>query len=231
MKRARVGRQRLFPGDVLPQVPSSLPLSRSSHGGWKDVYGLVVASVMIAVGAFLLNAAKITIGGTVGLSLMTARIVALPYPIVSIAISLPLFGFGWRMMGRAFIGKSLAVTAMSAALFAEMPQLAMVTRIEPAFAALVGGTIVGMGALAAARHGAAAGGTLVVVLWLQRRFSVNAGLAQLAVDFIVVLLAAILLGWSVALWSGLGVIATDAMVIAWYRPNADALRVEAPGIP
>ena len=183
------------------------------------------------MGAFLLNTARITTGGTVGLSLVFSHFASVPYGVMSIAISLPLFLFGWRMMGAAFIIKSLGVTMMTAAIVAAMAHWITVTKVEPAFAALAGGTIVGMGALAAARHGAAAGGMLVVVLWLQRRFCINAGLAQLALDMIVMLITAGLFGWLVALWSALGIIATDAMIMTWYRPHRDAADVEVAGAP
>jgi len=206
-------------------------MTRHTYTHWEDVYGLAVASVMIAVGAYLLHVARITTGGTVGLSLVFSQITPVPFGMISIALNLPLFLFGWRMMGSAFIIKSLAVTVMTAALVAYMPHWITAVEIKPMFGALAGGTIVGMGALAAARHGGAAGGTFVVVLWLQRRFGVNAGFAQLSLDLVVMLLAALLLGWIVALWSVLGVIATDAMIMTWYRPSRGAASVEVAGAP
>jgi uncharacterized membrane-anchored protein YitT (DUF2179 family) len=147
------------------------------------------------------------------------------------ALNLPLFLFGWRTMGWKFIAKSLAVTIMTAALVGMMPNWLSIMSIRSGFAAIAGGTIVGMGALAAARHGAAAGGTLVIVLWMQRRFGINGGSAQLAIDLFVGLLAALFLGWVPALWSVLGILATDAMIITWHRPQRACAEARLAGAP
>jgi uncharacterized membrane-anchored protein YitT (DUF2179 family) len=133
-------------------------------------------------------------------------------------LNFPLFLFGWRTMGGMFAAKSLLVTIATAWLVAWMPDWLTIADVNPGFAAVAGGTIVGMGAVAAARHGAAAGGTLVLVLWLQRRFSINGGSTQLVFDLAMALLATLCLGWGPALWSVLGIFATDVMIMTWYRP-------------
>lgn len=202
-----------------------------SYTRWEDVYGLAVSSVMIAVGAFLLKSAKVTTGGTVGLSLTLSQFVGVPYSVLFIVLNAPLFLLGWRVMGSLFTIKSFAVTAATAVLVAFMPHWIAAIEVKPAFAAVAGGTIVGMGALAAARHGAAAGGTLVVVLWLQRRIGINAGLAQLLLDAAVMLLTIVLLGGMAGLWSAVGIVSTDAMIMAWHRPNRRASDDEMPRVP
>jgi uncharacterized membrane-anchored protein YitT (DUF2179 family) len=186
---------------------------------------------MLAVGVHLLHSASIITGGTVGISLLLSKVTGLPYGTLSIAVNAPLFLFGWKMMGGKFIGKSLAVTAAGALLVAWIPRLLPISVINPAFAAIAGGTIVGMGALAAARHGSAVGGSLIVALWLQRRFGVNGGSTQFAFDVIVALLAAALLGRSAALWSFMGIVAADAMIITWHRPHETQGEKDIAGVP
>lgn len=185
---------------------------------FEDTYGLIVAAIMLATGAYLLHVGHITTGGTVGLSLLLAGLVPISYGTLFAAMNVPLFALGWRWMGTRFIAKSLAVTAMTTALMMAMPQLLVVSDLNPILSALAGGTLVGMGALAAARHGAGAGGTLVVVLWVQKHYRLNAGLAQLCFDFLIIILSAILLDPVSAAWSAVGVVATDAMIITWHRP-------------
>lgn len=161
---------------------ASAPLS-PGYSRWEDVYGLAIASTLLGVGAFLLRKAGVTTGGTVGFALILTPITALPYGIILMLLNLPLFLCGWRLMGPSFITKSLCVTAMTALLVDTMPHNLTITAIHPLFAALAGGTIVGMGAVAAPRHGAAAGGTLVIILWLQRRFDRTPALHSLSSIF------------------------------------------------
>ncbi|MDO6416789.1 YitT family protein [Sphingomonas sp. BIUV-7] len=187
----------------------------------EDAYGLIVATIMMATGAYLLHVSRIITGGTVGLSLLISQVTSIPYGVLFAAMNVPLFLLGWRWMGTRFIVKSLAVTAMTTGLMVTMPQFFVVSRLSPALSAFAGGTLVGMGALAAARHGAGAGGTLVAVLWLQKRYRLNAGLAQLCFDLVVIVLSAILLGPVATAWSTLGVVAADAMIIIWHRIPVD----------
>ncbi|QJU59174.1 YitT family protein [Sphingomonas sp. AP4-R1] len=211
-----------------------LPFARPAGVDWRlvfeDIYGLIVAAIMLATGAYLLCVGHITTGGTVGLSLLLAGLAAISYGMLFAAMNVPLFVLGWRWMGTMFTAKSLAVTAMTAGLMTAMPQLLVVSNLNPILSALAGGTLVGMGALAAPRHGAGAGGTLVIVLWLQKHYRVNAGLAQLCFDLLIILLGAILLDPVSAAWSAAGVIATDAMIITWHRTPAQHAGSKAVGL-
>jgi uncharacterized membrane-anchored protein YitT (DUF2179 family) len=203
-------------------MASRISPSRNSPN-WRiageDAYGLIVAAIMLATGAYLLHVGKIITGGTVGLSLLLAGMTPVSYGLLFAAMNIPLFVLGWRRMGATFILKSLAVTGMTTGLMMTMPQLFVISRLSPLLSAFTGGTLVGMGALAAARHGAGAGGTLVIVLWLQKRYNLNAGLAQLCFDLIVIMLSAIFLDPVAAAWSAVGVVAADAMIITWHRPQ------------
>jgi uncharacterized membrane-anchored protein YitT (DUF2179 family) len=207
------------------------PKRASAYNLWEDLYGLGIASLLISVGANLLHAAGLTTGGTVGLSLVLAQAFQQPYALWFCALNLPLFAVGLRVLGTTFIFKSLVVTAATAAISVLIPRWMSGLSITPLFAAVAGGTIVGMGALASARHGAAAGGTLVIVLWLQRRFGFNAGFAQLVIDLTIVSISIAALGWAAAAQSVVAIFATDAMIAAWYRPGDDTGHIEAVGPP
>lgn len=206
------------------------PKRTSAYNLWEDLYGLGIASLLISVGASMLHAARLTTGGTVGVSLVLAQVSQLPFTLLFCAMNLPLFAVGLRTLGTTFFFKSLGVTIATAVISALIPRCIGFT-IAPLFAAVAGGTIVGMGALASARHGAAAGGTLVVVLWLQRRFGMNAGFVQLLIDLTIVLASVAVLGLAAAAQSLIAIFATDAMIATWYRPRRETAGVEALGPP
>lgn len=195
------------------------PEDGRSHAWWEDLYALAISSLLIALGANLLHSAQIATAGTVGLSLILSHVVDLPYAMLFLAINIPMFAFGLRALGPTFIAKSLAVTVTTCVLALLIPRWMTSLTISTGFAAVAGGTVAGMGALAAARHGAAAGGTLVIVLWLQRRFHVNAGFAQLGLDLIVVLVSIPVLGWGSVIGTACAILATDAIIMVWHRPQ------------
>ena len=94
-----------------------------------------------------------------------------------------------------------------------------VVDIHPAFAAVVGGTVIGMGILALARHQAGVGGTGVLTLWLQRTRGWNAGRSQIAIDVVILAISAPVITGTQLAWSALSAAAMSLILIAWHRPG------------
>lgn len=184
----------------------------------EDIYGIFIAALLIAIGMSLLHSAGLVTGGNVGIALLLSMYFPLPSGLLFLMLNLPFFLLGWRMMGTRFTVKSLTVTIVTFALSHWLPDLFAIARIDPLLASVAGGTIVGMGALAAARHGAGAGGTLILVLTLQKRLGLNAGAVQLAIDFAILTASASTLTAPALFWSLASVLAQDAMIIVWHRP-------------
>ena len=90
---------------------------------------------------------------------------------------------------------------------------------NPAVAAVAGGTLLGMGTLALARHGAGVGGVGVVTLWLQNARGWNAGRTQIAIDALVLAAAGIYLRPDRLLWSAVSALMMASVVYLWHRPG------------
>jgi uncharacterized membrane-anchored protein YitT (DUF2179 family) len=94
-----------------------------------------------------------------------------------------------------------------------------VADVHPAFAALVGGTVIGLGILVLARHQAGVGGTGVITLWLQRTRGWNAGRTQIAIDVVILGISVPVLSGGQLAWSALSAAAISLILIAWHRPG------------
>jgi uncharacterized membrane-anchored protein YitT (DUF2179 family) len=195
-------------------LPAAIPHSRV-----EDVYALVVGCILLTLGLSLLNAAGLVTGGVAGIALLVSYVVPLPVGLLFTLINIPFFGFAWRAMGVEFMAKTFAVNIGIALLSQAMRASLSVHVVEPAFAALVGGTVIGMGILALARHGAGVGGTGVITLWLYKRHGINAGLAQIAIDCVILAASFAVLDASRIGWSALSVAAVSGILIAWHRPG------------
>jgi uncharacterized membrane-anchored protein YitT (DUF2179 family) len=68
-----------------------------------------------------------------------------------------------------------------------MPHWVTLTHVQPLFAAVVGGLLIGVGFIILFRHRASLGGFNTLVLWLQERFGWRAGLVQGLIDASIVL--------------------------------------------
>lgn len=200
---------------IAPALPhGALPHSRS-----EDVYAIVVGCVMIALGLALLHAAGLVTGGIAGVALLASYLVPLPTGVLFTLINIPFFLFAKRAMGSRFMWRTIAVNG-GIALFSTMARYGLrIVEVHPAFAAIAGGTVIGMGILALARHDAGVGGTGVVTLWLQRTRDWNAGRTQIAIDLAILAASFAVVAPAQVGWSALSAAAISGILIAWHRPG------------
>lgn len=196
------------------------PLAQPSpHSLAEDAYAVAIGCAFIAMGLMLLKQAGLVTGGIAGIALLLSYIVHLPPATLFIAINIPFFLFAGRSMGLAFGLKTLFANVAILAAGLLMPRALHIASVDPLFAALFGGSIIGFGILAIARHGAGVGGVGVVALMLQRSRGWNAGRTQMASD--VVILAAslpILDGPHFGL-SVVSAVAINAVLMVNHRPG------------
>lgn len=210
-----VPRKAARPASPLPDLGAgAVP-----HGRIEDVYALIVGCILVTLGLSLLSAANLVTGGVAGIALLLSYVVPLPAGLLFTLINIPFLAFAWRAMGRTFMLKTLIVNGGIAALSLAMRASVGIHVFNPAFAAIVGGTVIGMGILALARHGAGVGGTGILTLWLHTRHGVNAGLSQIAIDCVILLISLSVLSGAQLGWSALSAAAISGVLIAWHRPG------------
>jgi len=91
--------------------------------------------------------------------------------------------------------------------------------VNPIFAALFGGTIIGMGILSLARHGAGAGGTGVLALYLQKARGINAGKTQMLCDALILTASIFILNWQQLGLSAVSAIAMSGVLVGFHKPE------------
>lgn len=189
------------------------------HSVAEDAYALMIGCILIVVGLIFLKAAGLVTGGVAGIALLISYKVPLPAGVLFTLINIPFFAFAHKVMGARFAVKSLLVNIGIASFSALARASIRVVDMHPAFAALVGGTVIGMGILALARHQAGVGGTGVLTLWLQRTRGWNAGRSQIAIDVVILAISAPVLTATQLAWSALSAAAMSLILIAWHRPG------------
>jgi len=184
-----------------------------------DVYGIAVGILFVVMGVLLLQAAGLITGGVAGISLLMSYTTDISVGVLFMLINIPFFLFGYLFMGARFTVKSLIGSVAIMTLLKLLPNALVIGHIDPMVAALGGGTFCGMGILALARHGAGVGGTGIVTLWLQKKYGINAGRTQVAIDAVILLAALAIVKPQLVGWSSLSAIAMSSMVMAWHRPG------------
>jgi len=199
-----------FIPDLPPAVPHTLP---------EDAYALLVGTVQLSLGLVLLKAAGLATGGVAGISLVLNYLTGYPVGLFYTALTVPMLGVTLRAMSWRFLVKTLVVTLGLFAMTALAASTIEIAHIARPVAALAGGSVIGMGALALARHGAGTGGSGALVLWLYRTRGWNAGRTQMLIDGCVLVFSLIALDVAQVLWSLLGVAATGGILYVWHRPG------------
>jgi uncharacterized membrane-anchored protein YitT (DUF2179 family) len=197
----------------------STPISTARHTPIEDVHALLIGSSFIAVGLTLLKAAGLATGGVAGVALLLSYMVPWPVGVLFFLINIPFYVLAQRTLGWVFTGKTLATNVLLAGLALGMPYWLKIDRVDPFFAAIFGGTILGMGVLALARHKSSVGGIGVLALWLYEKRGISAGKVQMAADCAVVVAAFALISWDKLLLSILSAVALSVVIIANHKPG------------
>lgn len=197
------------PGAVVPRP----------HSAAEDVFALLEAAILFALGVMLLKAAGLVTGSTSGLSLLISYWTGLRFGWIFAAVNLPFMIFAFFTLGRAFVFKTTCLYLLISVLTLITPDLMVMNHVHPVVAALAGGTVIGNGILVAARHNASAGGIGALALWLQKKGILRAGTFQLSIDLCVLGLSTLTLSPSQFLWSAVGMVAMNGVMIVWHRPD------------
>ena len=189
------------------------------HSLFEDVYALIVGCVLITLGLTLLSAAGLTTGGIAGLSLLLSYLLPLPVGVLFALLNLPFFYLADRVLGRRFMIKTVLLNAGIVVAAGLAPRVFQLAEIAPSVAGFAGGTVIGMGTLAVARHGAGVGGIGVIGLWLQQRHGWNAGRTQIMFDIVILGASLTILSPTAFVWSMLSAAAISGILIVWHRPG------------
>ena len=134
-------------------------------------------------------------------------------------VNLPFYWFAWTRMGREFTLKTFVSVALLSLLTELFPHVMQVSYINPLFASLLGGLLLGTGCLFLARHRSSLGGATIVSLYMQNRYGVRAGKVQLAIDGVVLLLALFVVPLERVFYSVLAAVVMGVFLWISHRPG------------
>jgi uncharacterized membrane-anchored protein YitT (DUF2179 family) len=159
------------------------------HSKAEDALALLSASALIALAVALFQQAHLLSGGTAGLAFLLHYGTGLGFGPVFFVLNLPFYVLAWRRMERAFVIKTMLAVALVSVLTELTPQLIHFDTVQPLYAALIGGVLLGVGFLILFRHRASLGGVGILAFYLQESRGWRAGHVQMAVDSAILLLA------------------------------------------
>ena len=189
------------------------------HNLFEDAQALLVAPLFFAFAVLLFREAGLLTGGTVGIAFLIHYASDWPLGAVLFVINLPFYAFGLAALGKRFTFKTFcAVGTLS--LFTELvPSLVRFERLDPVFAAVMGGLLAGIGILILMRHGASLGGSGVLAIYLQKTRGWRAGSVQMSLDVIILSLGLLVVSPGQVGLSILSAAALNLVIGINHRPD------------
>jgi uncharacterized membrane-anchored protein YitT (DUF2179 family) len=200
-------------GEVMPTA------GVQRHSWFDDVQGLVTGVLFVAVALMLLKTAGLMTGGTAGIAFVLHYATGTPFGWLFFVVNLPFYALAWQRLGARFTVKTIVAVSLLAWLSERMPSWLQLGHVEPWFAAVAGGLLLGAAFIILFRHRTSLGGLNVLVLWLQDRFGWRAGLVQGGIDLLILLAAVPWLDTQRAAWSVAGALVMNLALAVNHKPG------------
>lgn len=189
------------------------------HGRFEDAQALFTGSLFVSITMMMFAQAGLLTGSTAGIAFLLHYATGWPFGALFFVINLPFYWFAYKRMGAEFTIKTFISVAMLALMADVGPRFIHIDYLNPLFAAVLGGLLMGSGCLFLARHHSSLGGATIVSLYLQERYGIRAGKVQMTIDCVVVLLALWIVPLDRVACSVLGAVVMSGFLWISHRPG------------
>jgi uncharacterized membrane-anchored protein YitT (DUF2179 family) len=209
--------------DAAPPIPALDDLAVRSHTLFEDAQALFTGALFVSLALILFAQVGLLTGGTAGAAFVLHYATGISLGKLFFVINLPFYWFAWTRMGREFTVKTFISIALLSLMTEFSPRLFAIDRLHPAYAAVLGGLLLGSGCLFLARHRASLGGATIVSLYLQRAKGWRAGKVQMGMDCAIVLLALTVIEPSRVAYSILAAVVMNLFIAVNHKPGRYAV--------
>ncbi|RCK46626.1 YitT family protein [Thalassospira profundimaris] len=190
-----------------------------SHRLYEDVLALLLGTMVVSLGVTLYSESVLVTGSTAGAALLIEHATGLSFGLIFFVINLPFYWLAFKRMGVAFTVKTFIAVGLVSGFSKLTPMMVDFQMLNPVYAAIAGGALMGIGLLMLFRHRAGLGGINILALYLQEHFGIRAGYFQLAVDMVILVIAFLTLPFDKVLLSILGAVILNLIIALNHRPG------------
>lgn len=197
--------------------PQELPTD--PHRAHEDVMAMLVGTLFVALGVSFYTQAMLLTGSTAGLAFLLQYATGWRFGIGFFLINLPFYWLAVRRMGWSFTLRTFVAIGL-VSLFSELTAgWIRIEWLQPLYAALMGGSLIGIGMLVLFRHRTSLGGINILALFLQDRYGWRAGYVQLGIDALIMLVALLVLPIERVGLSVVGAVALNLIIALNHKPG------------
>jgi len=191
----------------------------SRHTWYEDVFAILIGTTLVSLGIVFFSRVMLTTGSTAGLALLLQYVTGVGFGLLFFVINIPFYALAIWRMGWPFAVKTFASVMLVSWFTSVFPDWFRLSRIDPLFAAIVGGGLIGLGILSLFRHKASVGGINILALFLQENYGIRAGYFQLGVDIVILIAAFFILPFDRVLYSLVGALVLNLIIAMNHKPG------------
>ncbi|MBW6390425.1 MAG: YitT family protein [Halomonas sp.] len=197
--------------------PQDLPTD--PHRPYEDVMAMLVGTLFVALGVSFYTHALLLTGSTAGMAFLLQYASGWRFGVWFFLINLPFYYLAVKRMGWSFTLRTFVAIAL-VSLFSELTgSWVAFDSLNPLYASLMGGSLIGIGMLVLFRHRTSLGGINILALYLQGRYGWRAGYVQLGIDGLIMLVALLVLPPERVGLSVLGAVALNLIIALNHKPG------------
>ncbi|MEO9655157.1 YitT family protein [Marinomonas sp.] len=197
---------------------ATLPQAKK-HTRLEDAQAMIIGTMIIALGVNLFTQAGLLTGGSAGLAFLIQYSTPLTFGQAFFLINIPFYAlaiwhFGWEFTLKTFV----AVFCLS--VFSDVtPLLVSFENVDPIYASVAGGFLMGVGFLMLFRHNASLGGVNILARYLAEKYGISMGKFQMAIDCMIVLTSVFVMDVMLIAISFIGAVALNMIIAVNHKPG------------
>lgn len=204
---------------MLDQYKREAEPALQKHSLFEDMQALLTGTLLVSLGVAMPGKASLITGGTVGIAFLLHYYSGISFGKLFFAINVPFYFLAVKKMGWKFTLKTFCAVLLLSAFSELLPLVFSMENLNPVYGGAMGGLLCGVGLLVLFRHRASLGGINVLVLYLQERYGLRAGVVQLGLDVAIMMLSIPLISWTAVAISLLGAAMLNLTLAINHKPG------------
>lgn len=189
------------------------------HRLYEDVLAMISGTMFASLGTLIYTESMLTVGSSAGLALLLSYASGWSFGLIFFVVNLPFYILAVKRMGWAFTFRTFTAVALVSILSKLNSQWISFQHLDPLYATVIGGGLIGTGLLMLFRHRTGLGGINILAMYLQERTGLRAGYFQLGVDLTILAAAFFILPADRLALSVLGAAITNLILAINHKPG------------
>jgi uncharacterized membrane-anchored protein YitT (DUF2179 family) len=189
------------------------------HRLYEDVLAMISGTMFVSLGTLIYTKTMLTVGSSAGLALLLSYASDWGFGLIFFLINLPFYILAVKRMGWAFTLRTFTAVAMVSVLSKLNSQWIDFSHLDPLYATIIGGGLIGTGLLMLFRHRTGLGGINILAMYLQEKIGLRAGYFQLGVDLSILAAAYFILPADRLALSVLGAAIANMILAINHKPG------------